>query len=81
MINENFLLGYQFADSNGLVVFTAIYPGWYEGRAVHIHVKVRIFDASGNVTIEATTQLFFDDATSTAVHAANSSYKRGRATS
>jgi hypothetical protein len=30
---------------------------------VHIHVNVRIFDASGNVTIEATTQLFFDDAT------------------
>jgi len=55
MINENFLLGYQFADSNGLVVFTTIYPGWYQGRAVHTHMKVRIFDASGNVTI---TQLF-----------------------
>lgn len=38
-------------------MFTTIYPGWYMGRAVHIHVKVRLFDASGAVTGEATTQL------------------------
>ncbi len=77
LTNENFLRGYQFTDSNGLVTFTTIYPGWYSGRAVHIHVKVRIFDASGTVTTEATTQLFFDDTTSTAVYAANSAYKTG----
>jgi len=77
LTNENFLRGYQFTDSNGLVTFTTIYPGWYSGRAVHIHVKVRIFDTSGNVTTEATTQLFFDDTTTTAVYAANSAYKTG----
>ena len=73
---ENFLRGYQYTDANGKVSFTTIYPGWYSGRAVHIHVKVRVFDASGNVTTEATTQLFFDDSISTAVYAANSDYSR-----
>ncbi len=76
LTGENFLRGYQYTDSNGKVSFTTIYPGWYSGRAVHIHVKVRVFDASGNVTTEATTQLFFDDSISTAVYAANSDYSR-----
>jgi protocatechuate 3,4-dioxygenase beta subunit len=77
LTSENFLRGYQFTDSNGVVTFTTIYPGWYSGRAVHIHVKVRIFDSTGKVTTEATTQLFFDDRTSSAVYAANSAYKNG----
>ena len=55
---------------------TTIFPGWYRGRAVHIHIKVRVFDSSGNVTTEATTQLFFDDSISTAVYAASSDYSR-----
>ena len=76
---ENFLRGYQNTDSNGEVIFTTIYPGWYTGRAVHIHVKVRIFDTSGNVTTEATTQLFFDDAISSAVYAADAAYARSAA--
>lgn len=76
LTGENFLRGYQYTDANGKVNFTTVYPGWYSGRAVHIHVKVRVFDASGNVTTEATTQLFFDDAISTAVYAANSDYSR-----
>jgi protocatechuate 3,4-dioxygenase beta subunit len=76
LTGENFLRGYVWTDSNGLASFTTIYPGWYSGRAVHIHVKVRIFDSSGNVTTEATTQLFFDDSITTAVYAANSAYSR-----
>jgi protocatechuate 3,4-dioxygenase beta subunit len=76
LTGENFLRGYQHTDTNGKASFTTIYPGWYSGRAVHIHVKVRVFDASGNVTTEATTQLFFDDSISTAVYAANSDYSR-----
>jgi protocatechuate 3,4-dioxygenase beta subunit len=76
LTGENFLRGYQHTDANGKVSFTTIYPGWYSGRAVHIHVKVRVFDSSGNVTTEATTQLFFDDSISTAVYAANSDYSR-----
>jgi protocatechuate 3,4-dioxygenase beta subunit len=76
LTGENFLRGYQYTDSSGAVSFTTIYPGWYSGRAVHIHVKVRVFDSSGNVTTEATTQLFFDDSTTDGVYAANSEYER-----
>lgn len=76
LTGENFLRGYQYTDSNGKVSFTTIFPGWYSGRAVHIHVKVRLFDSSGNVTTEATTQLFFDDSTTDNVYVANSGYER-----
>jgi len=65
---QNFLRGYQTTDASGMASFTTIYPGWYTGRAVHIHVKVRLFDSANNVTTEATTQIFFDDATSDAVY-------------
>src|SRR5262249_54315630 len=50
---KNYLRGYQWTDTTGAASFTTIYPGWYPGRAVHIHVKVRVFDAAGNVTTEA----------------------------
>jgi len=76
LTGENFLRGYQTTDANGKVSFTTIYPGWYSGRTVHIHVKVRVFDSSGNVTTEATTQLFFDDTVSDSVYSANSDYSR-----
>ncbi|HEY6400001.1 MAG TPA: hypothetical protein VI479_01240, partial [Blastocatellia bacterium] len=36
---QKFLRGYQITDSNGSVQFTTIYPGYYVGRAVHIHFK------------------------------------------
>lgn len=52
---QTFLRGYQMTDTNGKVTFTTIYPGWYPGRAVHIHFKIR----HGNN--EFTSQLFFDD--------------------
>jgi protocatechuate 3,4-dioxygenase beta subunit len=71
---QNFLRGYQVTDATGNASFTTIYPGWYSGRTVHIHVKVRIFDSSSNTTTEATTQVFFDDTTTDAVFAANAPY-------
>ncbi len=74
LTTENFLRGYAYTDSNGNVTFTTIYPGCHSGRTAHIHLKIRIFDSNGNVTTEATTQLFFDDATSTSVYANNSAY-------
>ena len=42
-----------------------IYPGWYQGRAVHIHFKIRT-DAAASSGLEFTSQLFFDDAFSDA---------------
>jgi protocatechuate 3,4-dioxygenase beta subunit len=41
---SNFLRGYQITNDNGTVHFTTVYPGWYEGRAIHIHLKVRMFE-------------------------------------
>src|SRR5216683_2289446 len=40
--SRTFLRGIQKTDQNGLAIFTTIYPGWYQGRAVHIHVKVHV---------------------------------------
>ncbi|MGR3810510.1 dioxygenase family protein [Jiulongibacter sp. NS-SX5] len=53
--NANFLRGRQITDANGLVVFKTIFPGWYSGRAVHIHVQ--IFNSSGSSQL--VTQIAF----------------------
>ncbi len=60
---KNFLRGYQLTDSNGAVKFTTIYPGWYEGRALHIHIKVRTFNGPEK-TFEWTSQFYLDDSIS-----------------
>jgi len=57
---KKFLRGYQVTDANGTVQFVTIYPGWYPGRTVHIHFKVRTEAKSGRY--EFTSQLYFDDA-------------------
>ncbi len=62
----DFLRGHQRTDSNGAASFTTVYPGWYSGRAVHIHFKIRT-DPDAAAGFEATSQLFFDDAFSAEV--------------
>lgn len=51
----HFLRGRQTTDAAGQVTFTSIFPGWYSGRATHIHVH--IYDASGNTLL--VTQIAF----------------------
>jgi protocatechuate 3,4-dioxygenase beta subunit len=63
-----FLRGYQVTDESGVARFTTIYPGWYTGRAVHIHFKIRT-GAAAEQSYEFTSQLFFDDALTDQVHA------------
>jgi protocatechuate 3,4-dioxygenase beta subunit len=58
---KKFLRGYQVTDADGLVQFTTIYPGWYPGRTVHIHFKIRAGAGTGSV-YDFTSQLFFEDA-------------------
>jgi protocatechuate 3,4-dioxygenase beta subunit len=57
---QDFLRGFQRTDANGAAAFTTVYPGWYAGRAVHIHFKIRT-DPDAEAGFEFTSQLFFDD--------------------
>ena len=54
-------------DENGTVRFSTVYPGWYEGRAIHIHVKVRTFEGS-NETFDWTSQFYLNNSISEQVH-------------
>src|SRR5436305_14783301 len=54
--SRTFMRGIQRTDKNGVAIFTTVYPGWYQGRAVHIHVKVHVGGA-----VVHTGQLFFSD--------------------
>lgn len=67
--DDTFLRGAQVTNTDGIVQFQTIYPGWYRGRTVHIHVKVHV----DRKTV-LTTQLFFDDATTDALYASTSPY-------
>jgi len=57
------LRGTQFADAAGGASFHTLYPGWYEGRAPHIHVKAWMGDGR-----EITSQIYFQDDLSDAVY-------------
>jgi uncharacterized protein (TIGR03437 family) len=59
-LGQKFLRGYQVTDANGNVEFLTIYPGYYVGRTVHIHFKIRLFSGSTR-TFEFTSQIYFDD--------------------
>jgi len=73
---QQFLRGLQRTDENGAVTFTTIYPGWYTGRAVHIHAKVRT-DPDADQGYEFTSQLYFDDSLSDEVFAQTPYNTRG----
>ncbi len=64
---KKFLRGYQVTDADGKVSFTTIYPGWYPGRAVHVHFKVRS-TAGARSMHELTSQWFFDESLTDEVH-------------
>lgn len=79
--DDTYLRGGQFTDQLGVVRFTTIYPGFYAGRAVHIHVAVRI--TAGNNYLEErhvawVGQLYFPEAASRSV--LNAREYRGRGT-
>ena len=61
--NQTFMRGIQRTNGKGLAVFRTVYPGWYQGRTVHIHVKVHL---GGNVL--HTGQLYFPDSVTDAVY-------------
>jgi protocatechuate 3,4-dioxygenase beta subunit len=58
-----FMRGIQPTNAHGIALFDTVYPGWYQGRAVHVHVKVHL---GGSVV--HTGQLFFPDTLTDAVY-------------
>ena len=69
---QTYLRGIQATDANGEVRFTTIYPGWYQGRATHIHAEVTVNGASVKVT-----QMAFAEAVNRAVYASGVYSSRG----
>lgn len=76
-LGQKFLRGYQITDASGGVQFTTIYPGWYQGRAVHIHFKVRT-NPGGAGGLQFTSQMFFDESLNDQVFAQAPYNTRGR---
>lgn len=66
---QTFLRGQQVTGDDGMARFRTIYPGWYPGRAVHIHFKIRT-EAGPDRTYEFTSQFYFDEGLNDQVHAA-----------
>jgi protocatechuate 3,4-dioxygenase beta subunit len=62
-VGQTFMRGIQKTAAGGLALFKTVYPGWYPGRTVHIHVMVHI---GGNVV--HTGQLYFPDTVTDAAY-------------
>lgn len=75
---QKFLRGAQTTDATGGAAFTTIHPGWYQGRAIHIHFKIRT-QAAGSPW-EFTSQWYFDEALNDRILADPRYAKPGRRT-
>jgi len=62
-VGETWLRGYLLTDTSGIAKFTTIYPGWYGGRATHIHMEVFV-----NSVLKKVSQLTFSETISDVVH-------------
>ena len=69
---QTFLRGIQTTDAGGLVTFTTNYPGWYQGRATHIHAEVTINGRSVKAT-----QIAFPESVNATVHTSGAYASRG----
>lgn len=67
--SDTFMRGGQVTDASGMVTFQTVFPGWYDPRVTHIHVKVSQGDQSF-----LTTQLYFDDALISDIYAKHPDY-------
>jgi len=69
---QTYLRGIQTTNAAGEVTFVTIYPGWYQGRATHIHAEVTIGGRSVKVT-----QIAFPEAVNNTVHGSGVYASRG----
>jgi protocatechuate 3,4-dioxygenase beta subunit len=65
-VGQTWLRGYQLTDSTGVAKFATIYPGWYGGRATHIHMEVYV-----NGVMKKTTQIAFSETINNTVYASS----------
>lgn len=72
--DQSWLRGYQLTNSSGLVTFTTVFPGWYEGRTTHIHLRLRSTYDSTDSGGGNTTQLFFDQSVCDTIYTTISPY-------
>ena len=75
LTGAHFLRGRQTSDENGKVSFLSVYPGWYHGRAPHIHFEV--FDKSGTSLL--VSQVAFPEDISNKVYSSILYANRGKA--
>ncbi len=75
-IAKQFFRGYLATDADGRVDFDTCYPGWYNGRAVHIHLRVMTgaYDADDRAPAAVTTQLLFTDELNSDIFSSHSLY-------
>jgi len=76
-VGRKFLRGYQVTDARGEARFLTVYPGWYPGRTVHIHFKIRTAPVARR-SFEFTSQLYFNDELTDVVHSALPYAARGQ---
>ncbi|MDB4961718.1 MAG: protocatechuate 3,4-dioxygenase [Myxococcales bacterium] len=67
--NHDYFRGTQTTDASGRVDFDTCFPGWYPGRAIHIHVRVTV-----GATDYLVSQLFFDQALTQQIFATHPTY-------
>lgn len=81
--NARFCRGAGLSNADGVVSFRSVFPGWYNGRDIHIHVMVlkrgsvsrgRTWYRGGDHLF--TTQLYFDPALTDQVHRSREPYRR-----
>ena len=76
-VNKQFFRGYQRTDGNGVARFDSCYPGWYRGRAVHVHFRILqgSYDLADSAASWLTSQLLFSDALNSEIFAQAPLYK------
>jgi protocatechuate 3,4-dioxygenase beta subunit len=67
-LGQNFLRGYQLTNAHGNTNFISIYPGWYSGRTLHIHFRIRLYSGT-TVTYNFVSQLYFLESVTSLVYA------------
>lgn len=70
---QTFLRGIQMTDAAGRANFTTVFPGWYQGRATHIHVEVKV-----NGAVAKISQIAFPEGVTAAVYANGAYASRGQ---